>query len=239
MTAVDHSKVLTRRRSAMKSERLQCDDAPYPGRWLRCIQGKTAAQLMRPRCRRVDGHQARAVSVPRDGDGVPRNRPRWLMTPAGMPAGICLEAAGRICFRETRTMTAYLWIAFGSALGGVARHWCTAVVGAAVRHDLPLGHLDHQRARLVRDRAVLHAHRTGGSVRRLQQRQAVRDGRHSAAAIRRSQPSACRRWRCSRADEWGRAGGYVAASVVLCLLAVWAGYAAAAAFSPAELPPAP
>ena len=36
-------------------------------------------------------------------------------------------------------MQAYFWIAVGSALGGMARFWCTGVGGAPVRRDVSRG----------------------------------------------------------------------------------------------------
>jgi CrcB protein len=36
-------------------------------------------------------------------------------------------------------LTLYLWIALGSALGGVARHWTAWAVAAVVGGDFPLG----------------------------------------------------------------------------------------------------
>src|SRR3954447_22903920 len=96
MTAVDHSKVLTRRRSAMKGEKLQRDD---DASWtLAAVHSRENPAQLIVRDAAELTVSVGAVRVAADGDGVPRNRPRCQMTPAGMPAGICLEAAGRICF---------------------------------------------------------------------------------------------------------------------------------------------
>jgi CrcB protein len=36
-------------------------------------------------------------------------------------------------------MVAYLWIALGSALGGMARYWCAGFVGARLGNEFPWG----------------------------------------------------------------------------------------------------
>jgi CrcB protein len=123
-------------------------------------------------------------------------------------------------------MMTYLWIAIGSALGGMARHWCTmvatglfgaafpwgtlfinilgsfvigfffALTGPGGRLDVPLD------ARLFVMTGICGGYTTFSAFS-LQTLSLFQDG------------------------AWLRGGAYVAASVILCLIAVWAGYALA------------
>ena len=127
-------------------------------------------------------------------------------------------------------MMTYMWIAIGSALGGVARHWCTmlgtALFGAAFpwgtlfinilgsfviglffaltgpegRFDVPLD------ARLFVMTGICGGYTTFSAFS-LQTLVLFQEG------------------------HWGRGGAYIVASVVLCLVAVWIGYALAAAIN--------
>ena len=56
--------------------------------------------------------------------------------------GVCPETAARrvFVFAEHDMMT-YLWIAIGSALGGMARHWCTLVAAKWLGTAFPWGTL--------------------------------------------------------------------------------------------------
>src|SRR5262245_13931555 len=77
--AVDHSNVLTRRRrSTMKSGVSQFEWDKHPGC---CAAAVQAQKPCRCNAKQALTAQTGAASVRRDGDGVPRNRPRRLMTP--------------------------------------------------------------------------------------------------------------------------------------------------------------
>jgi fluoride exporter len=124
-------------------------------------------------------------------------------------------------------MRLVLLIALGSALGGVARYWLSGVVASHVGELFPWGTLavnvlgsaligllaglsDSARMPLSADvRGFLMVGVMGGfttfSSFSLQTLQRLQDG------------------------DWWRAGANVVASVVLCLLAAWAGYALARA----------
>jgi fluoride exporter len=130
-------------------------------------------------------------------------------------------------------MTTYLWIAIGSALGGMARHWCTmiatALLGAAFpwgtlfinilgsfviglffaltgpggRFDVPLD------ARLFVMTGICGGYTTFSAFS-LQTLSLFQDG------------------------AWLRGSAYIAASVVLCLIGVWVGYALAVVINSAK-----
>ncbi len=103
-------------------------------------------------------------------------------------------------------MTTYLWIALGSALGGVARYWSSGFVAAHVGETFPAGTIfvNVLGSFLIGFVATLSGYTTFSSFS-LQTLNLVRDG------------------------EWMRAGLNIVLSVVLCLVAVWLGHIAAAA----------
>jgi fluoride exporter len=118
----------------------------------------------------------------------------------------------------------YFWIAAGSALGGIARFWCSGVIARAFGETFPWGTLivnvsgslligiiaaltgpDGRIFLSSTTRLALMAGFCGGyttfSSFSLQTLSLVQDG------------------------EWWLAGANIALSVVACLVAVWAGYA--------------
>jgi fluoride exporter len=124
----------------------------------------------------------------------------------------------------------YLWVAIGSALGGMARQWCTTMSARWFGVDFPWGTLAiniigsfvigafftltgtdgrfdvTDNAKLFVMTGICGGYTTFSAFS-LQTLSLVQDG------------------------EWPRAGAYVLASVGLCLLAVWGGYALASAFN--------
>lgn len=128
---------------------------------------------------------------------------------------------------------AYLWIALGSALGGMARHWCSLWAAQNLEPQFPWGTLivnvagsfviglfatlTDPAGRLpvgIDGRLFVMVGLCGGyttfSAFSLQTLILIRDG------------------------DWARAGGNVLGSVVLCLLAVWLGHLAAASLNLAK-----
>ena len=123
----------------------------------------------------------------------------------------------------------YLWIAIGSAIGGIARHWCTMVATAWLGATFPWGTLfinvlgsfviglffaitgPQGRFDVSLDAKLFVTGICGGyttfSAFSLQTLSLFQDG------------------------AWLRGSAYIAASVVLCLIAVWAGYMLAVAFN--------
>lgn len=124
----------------------------------------------------------------------------------------------------------YLWVAVGSALGGAARYWFAGVAARLLGEAFPWGTvfvnvtgsfvigfiaaLAEAEGRLLLPsdaRAFLMAGFCGGFTT------------FSAFSIQ--------TLTLARGGEWLWAGANVVVSVVLCLLAVWGGHAAAAALS--------
>ena len=120
-------------------------------------------------------------------------------------------------------MQAYLWIAVGSALGGMARYWCTGIGARLFGETFPWGTLlinilgsfiigffvalTGPDGRYIVDqniRAFVTVGLCGGfttfSAFSLQTMVLMQEG------------------------EWLHAGGYILGSVVLCLLFVWLGH---------------
>jgi len=123
-------------------------------------------------------------------------------------------------------MTTYFWIAIGSALGGMARHWCTLVATAWFGATFPWG--------------TLFINILGSFVIGLFFALTGPDGRFDVPLDAKLfvMTGICGGYTTFSAfslqtlslfqdGAWLRGGGYVAASVVLCLIAVWAGYALA------------
>jgi CrcB protein len=127
-------------------------------------------------------------------------------------------------------MLAYFWIAVGSALGGMARYWCSGFAGQHFGETFPwgtilvniagsfvigfFGTLTAPDGRLLvgpTARQFVMVGLCGGyttfSSFSLQTLSLVRDG------------------------DWLRAGANITLSVALCLLAVWLGHVAAAALN--------
>jgi CrcB protein len=127
---------------------------------------------------------------------------------------------------------AYLWVAIGSALGGMARHWTNAVAAKWLGMAFPWG--------------TLMINILGSFVIGLFFMLTGTDGRFDVSDNAKvfvmvgicggyTTFSAFSLQTLALAVEghWLRAGAYVGASVVLCLVAVWAGYAIAAAVNAA------
>ena len=128
---------------------------------------------------------------------------------------------------------AYLWIAIGSALGGVARHWCTDLSVRMFGAAFPWG--------------TLFINVLGSFIIGLFFTLTGVDGRFDASANMKLfvMVGICGGYTTFSAfslqtlalfqeGHWGRGAGYIATSVVLCLIAVWAGHALAAIVNATE-----
>lgn len=127
-------------------------------------------------------------------------------------------------------MAAYVWIAVGSALGGMARYWCSGFVAGWIGETFPWGTIfinilgsfvigffatlsgpDGRLLVTTEVRQFVMVGLCGGyttfSSFSLQTLSLIRDG------------------------QWPAAGANIGLSVVLCLMAVWLGYIAAAAIN--------
>ncbi len=123
-------------------------------------------------------------------------------------------------------MMAYVWIAIGSALGGMARHWCTLMATAWFGTRFPWG--------------TLGINILGSFVIGFFFALTGPQGRYDASVNTKLfvMTGICGGYTTFSAfslqtlslfqdGAWVRGGGYIVASVVLCLIAVWAGYALA------------
>ena len=128
---------------------------------------------------------------------------------------------------------AYLWIAIGSALGGVARHWCTDLSVRMFGTAFPWG--------------TLFINVLGSFIIGLFFTLTAADGRFDASTNMKLfvmvgicggyttfSAFSLQTLALFQAGQWGRGVGYIVASVVLCLIAVWAGYVLAAIVNATE-----
>jgi CrcB protein len=127
-------------------------------------------------------------------------------------------------------LATYLWIALGSALGGMARYACSSLMAGAFGETFPLGTL---LVNVIGSFVIgFFATATGPDGRVL----VSPDGRQFVIV------GLCGGYTTFSAFSWQtlvlvqdgevvRAGVNVGASVVLCLASVWLGFVAAAAFN--------
>jgi CrcB protein len=121
------------------------------------------------------------------------------------------------------TLALYCWIALGSALGGVARYFCSGVAARLFGETFPWG--------------TLFVNVTGSFVIGLFATLTGPDGRMFAGSTARQfvmfgllggfttfSSFSLQTLNLAQDSEWLQAGGNVVASVVLCLLAVWLGH---------------
>src|SRR5690242_15573315 len=73
--------------------------------------------------------------------GVGRSLPRHSHRQPGRRPGIARPCSGPRGQTEGIAMASYIWIAVGSALGGVARYWCSVVAAQLVGEAFPWGTL--------------------------------------------------------------------------------------------------
>jgi fluoride exporter len=123
-------------------------------------------------------------------------------------------------------MAAYMWIAIGSALGGVARHWCGVVAAQLLGFTFPWG--------------TLFVNVLGSFIIGLFFTLTGAEGRFDVSADAKLfvMVGLCGGYTTFSSfslqtlgliqdEKWLLAAGNVVASVVLCLLAVWLGHLAA------------
>ncbi|HEX5845415.1 MAG: fluoride efflux transporter CrcB [Rhodoplanes sp.] len=127
-------------------------------------------------------------------------------------------------------MMAYVWIAIGSALGGVARYWCSGVAARTIGETFPWG--------------TLIVNVVGSFIIGFFATLTGPDGRVFASSAARQfvmigfcggyttfSSFSIQTLNLVQDGEWLQAGGNIVGSVVLCLIAVWAGYVAAVAIN--------
>jgi CrcB protein len=127
-------------------------------------------------------------------------------------------------------MQAYLWIAIGSALGGVARYWCSGVAARLIGETFPWGTLI---VNVVGSLVIgFFATLTGPDGRVFvgsTARQFVMIGLCGGYTTFSS--FSIQTLELLHDGEWLQAGGNIVASVILCLLAVWLGHILAVALN--------
>jgi fluoride exporter len=129
-----------------------------------------------------------------------------------------------------QSMAAYLWIAVGSALGGMARYWCSGVAARLIGETFPWG--------------TIVVNVVGSFIIGFFTTLTGPDGRVFADALTRQfvMIGVCGGYTTFSSfslqalnqlqdGEWWLAGTNIALSVVACLAAVWAGYVLAASIN--------
>jgi CrcB protein len=127
-------------------------------------------------------------------------------------------------------MAAYVWIAIGSALGGIARYWCSGVLARLIGETFPWG--------------TLIVNVVGSFIIGFFATLTGPDGRIFASSLTRQfvmvgfcggyttfSSFSIQTLNLLHDGDWLRAGGNIVGSVVLCLVAVWAGHVLAAAIN--------
>lgn len=120
-------------------------------------------------------------------------------------------------------MLNYVWIAVGSALGGMARYWCSGAAARLIGETFPWG--------------TLFVNVTGCFIIGFFATLTGPDGRIFAGSAARQfvmlgllggfttfSSFSLQTLNLVQDNEWLQAGGNIIGSVVLCLLAVWLGY---------------
>jgi len=127
-------------------------------------------------------------------------------------------------------MAIYLWIAAGSALGGIARYWCSGAAARLFGETFPWG--------------TLFVNITGSLIIGFFATLTGPDGRIFASSTTRQfimlgilggfttfSSFSLQTLNLANDGEWLQAGGNVVGSVVLCLFAVWLGHMLAVALN--------
>jgi CrcB protein len=124
-------------------------------------------------------------------------------------------------------MASYFWIAIGSALGGMARYWCSGMAARLIGETFPW---DTLIVNVVGSFIIgFFATVTGPDGRIFADtltRQAVMIG--FCGGYTTFSSFSLQTLNLLQDGEWGLAGANIAFSVIACLVAVWAGYALAA-----------
>ena len=120
-------------------------------------------------------------------------------------------------------MVTYIWIAIGSALGGMARYWCSGFAARLIGETFPWG--------------TIIVNVVGSFIIGFFATVTGPDGRIFAGTLTRQfvmigfcggfttfSSFSLQTLNLANDGEWLQAGGYIVGSVVLCLIAVWMGY---------------
>jgi CrcB protein len=120
-------------------------------------------------------------------------------------------------------MVTYIWIAIGSALGGMARYWCSGFAARLIGETFPWG--------------TIIVNVVGSFIIGFFGTVTGPDGRIFAGTLTRQfvmigfcggfttfSSFSLQTLNLANDGEWLQAGGNIVGSVVLCLIAVWMGY---------------
>lgn len=131
-------------------------------------------------------------------------------------------------------MLSYLWIGLGSALGGMARYWCSGLVAARLGETFPWGTI---MVNIVGSFVIGFFATISGPDGRLLvpslARQFVMLG--FCGGFTTFSSFSLQTLNLVRDGEWWQAAGNIAVSVVLCLIAVILGHYAAATLNEMEM----
>jgi CrcB protein len=132
--------------------------------------------------------------------------------------------------RRRRGMQTYFWIAVGSALGGMARYWCSGMAARLIGETFPWGTLI---VNIVGSIVIGFFFTVTGPDGRLfvstTSRQFVMVGLCGGYTTFSS--FSLQTLNLMHDGEWLYAGLNIGASVILCLFGVWLGHVAAASFN--------
>jgi CrcB protein len=153
-----------------------------------------------------------------DGGG---NAPR-----ARRPAGFLLPVTGW----ERALIWSYLWVAVGSAIGGVLRFVCSGLIAEGIGETFPWGTLAvNVSGSLVIGFFFTLSEPDGRLLVGTTARQFVMIG--ICGGFTTFSSFSLQTLTLARDGDWLRASANIVVSVVLCLVAVWLGHIAAAALS--------
>lgn len=129
-----------------------------------------------------------------------------------------------------QTVTTYLWVALGGALGSVGRHWVSTLVAARAGTAFPWGTLliNITGSLLIGVIAGCNSGWFTGENARKFLMIGICGGYTTFSAF------SLQTLELAQKGEWQRAGIYVVSSVALCLAGAWGGYAIGAALNPAK-----
>ena len=132
--------------------------------------------------------------------------------------------------RGCTSMMTYVWIALGSALGGVARYWSSGLIATRIGETFPWGTftVNVVGSLIIGFVATLSAP-DGRLFFGSDVRQFITVG--FLGGFTTFSAFSLQTLSLLRDGDWLRAGAYIVGSVVVCLLAVWLGHVAATALN--------
>jgi fluoride exporter len=158
--------------------------------------------------------------------------PHGLMTPSVNAAGVRPNPppGGFFVGSEGAVIWSYLWIAVGSAIGGVLRFVCSGLIAERIGETFPWGTLVvNVSGSLVIGFFFTLSEPDGRLLVGTTARQFVMIG--ICGGFTTFSSFSLQTLNLARDGDWLRASANIVASVVLCLVAVWLGHIAAAAIN--------